>query len=154
MKKVLIIVGMITAMACNNAGDSNAADKKASDSVAGELSDPAKKMTLPEKTAAPPPVAAVYSGTLPCESCAELAVTLTLRSDSTFQKNSQYMGGSGVTGGTAKADTGIWMMRGDTLMLALKKTNEKYLKRDRELTLLDGKTKIKKAGSYILKQTN
>lgn len=145
---------MIAAMACNNAGDSTAADKKASDSVAGELSDPAKKMALPEKPNAPSPVAAVYSGTLPCESCAELAVTLTLRSDSTFQKNNNYMGGSGVTGGTAKADTGIWMMRGDTLMLASKMTNEKYVKNGLQLTLVDGKTKGKKAGSYILKQTN
>jgi uncharacterized lipoprotein NlpE involved in copper resistance len=154
MKKLVIIVGMLTAMACNSAGDKTAEGKAASDSVKAELIDPAKKMTLPEKTAAAPPVSAVYAGTLPCESCAELAVTLTLRSDSSFQKNSQYMGGRGVTGGTAKADTGKWMMKGDTLMLQSKMTKEKYLKNGLGLTLLDGKSKGKKAGSYILKQTN
>lgn len=159
MKQVVIIVGIITAMACNNsdhAGDSNAGDRKASDSVAGEIKDPAKKMTLPEKTAAAPPIAAVYSGTLPCEKCAILEVTLTLMSDSAYMEKSDYMGGRGVTGGTVKTDTGKWTMRGDTLRLKSKTTNETYLKSGAGLTLLDGKAiKVsKKAGSYILKQTN
>jgi len=155
MKKVVFILGMLTALACNNAGDSNAEDKKASDSVAGEVKDPAKKMTLPEKTAAPPPVAAVYSGTLPCKTCAELAVTLILMSDSNFQKKSQFFGGNGVTGSKSTADSGKWMMKGDTLSLRSKTINESYVKRDRGLILIDGNKKDKKkAGSYILKQTN
>ena len=154
MKKAVIILGMLTTLACNNAGDSNAEDKKASDSVAGEVSDPAKKMALPEKTPAPPPVAAVYSGILPCKTCAELAVTLTLMSDSSFQKKNQYIGGNGVTGSTSAADSGKWMMKGDTLTLRSKTTNESYIKSGRSLILVDGKKKDKKTGSYILKQTN
>lgn len=106
-------------------------------------------------TAPPPPVTATYTGALPCADCAEISVTLTLLSDSSFQKKSLYMGRK--AGSNETTDTGRWKMQGDTIRLTVKNGPNKYIKTDSGLVQLDQKGRRmtgKLAGKYVLKQTN
>lgn len=109
-------------------------------------------------TAAPPLVAASYSGVLPCADCEGQEVILTLLSDSSFRKRTLYVGKKATGPGSNEfTDTGKYVMRGDTLILELKNAPGKYVKEQENLVQLDMQGKRitgKLANKYVLKRTH
>jgi uncharacterized lipoprotein NlpE involved in copper resistance len=147
-----LCVAVVLLAACNeNAGTTNE-DAKSFDTAAKVQN---ADSTI---TAAPPLVMAGYSGILPCADCEALEVTLSLFSDSSYQKKSLYMGRKSKGAGSNEfTDTGKWVMKGDTLLLDLRNAPGKYIKSDSGLVQLDMKGRRitgKLANKYVLKQTH
>lgn len=88
-------------------------------------------------SAAPPPVAGTYQGTLPCADCPGMDYQLSLYSDHTFNELVAYRGrGQNI----ASVDTGHWKPATDsTVMLVKKKDSSFFLAADGRLTVLDAK---------------